>query len=133
MVEDEKVESFIHEHIGCSFVEIERFFEQNKWLRESPDGMEFSLATTELGKRNIIFWATKNEELADCIGRLMTSKRILIRPCPVLTYGLDGKILGFPIATRLMQYKTTHWLPVVVNTIGYIAVEGYLQRKYGTK
>lgn len=60
------------------------------------------------------YWFSLTEPTADAIHELYCEKRILFYPTTYLVYLADGMIPKAPIAKSSKDYKTDHWLPVVI-------------------
>ena len=102
---------YILEHPGCSFVELERFF----------DDIGFDWHGDEVFVHNqfesVIFWMNWNQEAFGILCELEAEKRIVKKPAPPWLYLIDGKSLSFPVIKSMNDYKTDHWLPVTYSAV----------------
>lgn len=60
------------------------------------------------------YWFSLTEPTVDAIHELFREKRILFYPTTYLVYLADGMIPKVPIAKSSRDYKTDHWIPVVI-------------------
>ena len=67
--------------------------------------------------QNIILWDGIQRNLADAISQLLADAQIEVRSSSPLIYLIDGASLRLPIAKQHRNYKTPHWLPVVINLL----------------
>lgn len=104
---DEEVLDFIRTRGGgVSFVEIEEF--HGKENCRGPIGMCFPEA------ENVFTWMGVNQAFIDQMRRLKTSLRVIFWPTSYLTYLVDGVYVEMPLAKKLRNYKTPHWVPTVL-------------------
>jgi len=105
----EKIFSYIKEHPGTSFVEIENI----------DDKAKGDLAFT-LKEFNIVIWDALSEECCVAIKELISEKKIQLDGggC-IMIYMIDGKRMTLPIAKKMMKYKKERWLPSVLNICGH--------------
>jgi len=96
---------FVHEQPGATFVEL---------CREIP-GFSGKFKSTAGDYPNIVLWENVSAEAIDVLTQLEADGKIRFKPTVPLTYMADGEILRLPIAKGLKEYKSPHWLPVVLN------------------
>lgn len=98
---------YIRRHPGCSYVELERFFDEIgfEWRGE--------MAVVNSDNQHVVFWTGWNQEATDVVSELEATKQVLKKPVERLIYLLDGRSLTLPVAKTNRIYKTDHWLPVV--------------------
>lgn len=102
----EIVFNYIKEHRGTSFVNLERLFEKVGYDYKGDFGFNFSKFP------NIVFWTGWNTEAIEIIQELMGEELIAMDSCSIIVYMIDGKLLGYPIAKQLRNYKSLHWAPI---------------------
>ncbi|MEL7610613.1 MAG: pathogenicity island protein [Bacillota bacterium] len=106
-----QVFEYIREHPGCSYVELERFF----------DGIGFEwrgdIAFVHEQYEKVIFWTNWNQEAFGILCELEAEKRIVKKPAPPWLYLIDGKGLPYPVIRSMPDCKAEHWLPVVYSVI----------------
>lgn len=97
----QQILDYIQRYGGVSFVELERKIEGFKgdMVLHFPD------------YPNVMLWPWVSPEATEALNSI--TKMIDIKPCSILVYMADGKIPDMKIAKRLMDYKTTRWLPIV--------------------
>lgn len=69
---------------------------------------------------NLVLWAGWSLEFFTVLNDLLRENVIKLNHSnrTALCYLIDGKILPFPIAQKIMQYKSEHWVPVTFNKRG---------------
>jgi|AGTN01.1.fsa_nt_gi hypothetical protein len=100
---------FTYDHV--SYVELENRF------GEQVIG-EYAIYLDNKGSSNMLIWTGMSEELSMAIQELVAEQKIEHLPCSAVVYGLDGRILALPVATKIKKYTTPHWLPCVLSTHG---------------
>lgn len=100
----DRMKAFIHSRDNVSFAEIQREF------KESFGNLEIHPGTNP----SIIIWHGLSKELADSFESLVKSGEIIVKPCSVIIYFVDGAVPRLPLAKRNKIYKTKHWLPVIL-------------------
>lgn len=105
----DRVESYVEEKRGVSFVEIEGLLEDDIELRG-----EWALTHPEDPKVN--FWVKMSEEFKTIIQDLRNENRVDINPCRPFIYIVDGSVPDIDIAKRPPAdgYKTERWLPATL-------------------
>lgn len=67
---------------------------------------------------NLVVWDGISSEFATAIRELIESKKIILLPLgeinAFLIYSNGGQILELPIAKRITEYVTPHWLPTII-------------------
>jgi len=63
----------------------------------------------------IVLWTGISLAFSEAIHHLLQEKRLEQVPTLMLTYILEGDILGLPIAKGNYNYEKSHWLPVIFN------------------
>lgn len=102
----EKIFEYIKSHPGTSFAE----------LSHSIEGFKGDRMLTRAETPNVIYWSGLSSGACDAIGELIREGRVELDPADILTYMMDGEVLQYPIYKRVgYNYKTPHWLPVVLN------------------
>lgn len=96
---------YVRGHPGTSFVELER-------LIGAPWSGDASLFLGP-SENNIVVWMGVSSDASAAIRQLQQSGAIHLRQASVLTYMIDGKGLGLPVAKAERPKKHPHWLPVV--------------------
>lgn len=70
-------------------------------------------------KNNLIIWEHTNSDFNSAIVELLQLDKIEIKQLSgrdaLLVYAYSGVIPDLPIATKLKDYSTPHWLPVIIN------------------
>lgn len=106
----EKVKHYILENEYVSYAELEQFFEQIGYDYHGSFSSVSSVCDY------VVFWSGWSKEAIDLVNDLY-DEGIHKQPTPILTYILDGATLNLPLVKRDMQYKKSHWLPVVFHSI----------------
>lgn len=111
---------FIDQDDGnSSFVNIERIMEENGIsLRE--DGESCWFIPWDSNYENIVVWVFSNDEAQEVWKMIIQllkedGKGIQLQNTQAIVYLVDGKTLSFPLAKSIREYKTPHWLPVVLS------------------
>lgn len=91
-----------------NFIDIENELEKNNINYEGNE------VIGPRNYKNIYYWINMSINYSDSIIDLKNEKIIKFTGCPIYTYFASGKILKFPILTKKEQYKTPHWLPVII-------------------
>lgn len=98
---------------GISFIEIDRFFEQQAFNYKGEQALSMPKYP------NIIYWANWNEHAVDiylyAIDKL--EGKLEMQSCTPLVYAIDGGLPTTPIAKSIRNYKKIHWLPVVMGVV----------------
>lgn len=97
---------FIQEQTQVSFAELERHF------GEQAAG-EYVLFA---GASNVILWDNVSEEFVLAFRKLQEDNLIRMTPTSPLTYLINGRVLKYPLAKRVL-YSSTHWLPVILKAM----------------
>jgi len=92
---------------GTSFVDLENYI---------GGQMTGTLSFHLPGKPNSVLWDGVSDTFIDGLVRAVRSKNIEFRPSIFMLYAMDGKFLTLPVGTiRKQDYKTPHWIPVVLS------------------
>lgn len=106
--------NYIETHNGTSFAELERLLTEH--------GIDYKGDTCWHLKNypNLILWAGWNLEFFAILNELLREGMIKLHHSnrTALCYLIDGKVLPFPIAQKIVQYKSEHWVPVTFNKRG---------------
>jgi len=89
---------------GVTFAQLDRIDGFGGTLGLMLDGPRMS---------NVCLWPALSREAIDAITELRASQAVEVKSTSILTYLLDGRTPGMPIAKRARHYKTERWLPVV--------------------
>ena len=92
-------------------VELERLLEHN-YIDYKAEGYTWWSGYCE----NIIFWCGFKREIPIAIKELQAEGKIRIDIAQPIVYMTDGKMLNLPLVKSNRNYKTPHWLPIVLNT-----------------
>ena len=101
-----KITKYISTNNGTSFVEIENIFEENNYEYNC------NVAFCNRENTNIIFWTGWKQEAINIMVELLNDKKIVMEPCELLIYLVDGKRLKLPILNKPSDAKELCWLPV---------------------
>lgn len=96
---------------GFSMVELERLLEYSH-IDYKAEGYTWGSGYCE----NIIFWCGFKREIPIAIKELQAEGKIRIDIAQPIVYMTDGKMLNLPLVKSNINYKTPHWLPIVLNT-----------------
>lgn len=96
---------------GFSMVELEKLLEHNH-----IDYEDKGYAWTSGYCENIIFWCDFKQEIPMAIKELQAEGKIRIDIAQPIIYMVDGKMINLPLVRTRKNYKTPHWLPIVLNT-----------------
>jgi hypothetical protein len=64
---------------------------------------------------NLIVWVGLKQEAIEALCWLLQNDLLEMKPTSPLTYYIDGEVPEMPVAKATRQYKTPHWVPVVLN------------------
>jgi len=103
-----KMESYIHEKKGVTFIELERIMTDAGFNWEGQMG--FGVL-----EKNLIYWQGWNQDAIDLFNELTQEKAVETDTTAPLTYMIDGRVLTIPQATRYQKYKKPHWVPIILN------------------
>ncbi len=109
-MEENIVFEYIKSKKEITFVELEDFCKENKFIEEDK---YFHLLTFK-EYQNVIAWESKNKKLIDITTSLLNSKKISFKSCGMFFYLTDGVGLDMPIAKKLKNYKEPHWIPCLI-------------------
>jgi len=100
----EKILTHIRKHGDASFV----------WMKKliGPDEAAGNLYLPLTECENIWLWFGMSPLFVSVCNELIPFTEYKL--VPVLLYAVDGELPKLPVATRIMEYKTKHWLPVVM-------------------
>lgn len=102
--------NLIKEKKGCvSFAEIENMFD-NYDIEYNGDNV-----VGPSKHKTIYYWMNMSDIFATAIIELREENKIKFKPCDIIVYLADGKILKYPIVRTLRQYEEPHWLPIIIN------------------
>jgi len=102
------MESYIHEKKGVTFIELERIMTDAgfNWKGE----LEFGALDN-----NMVYWKGWSQDAIDLFNELTQEKAVETDVTAPLTYMIDGRVLNYPEATRVQNYKKPHWVPIILN------------------
>ena len=99
---------YIERNNGVSFAEIEHVFDSIGYDYKGD------ICSSPAQYPHIIYWFGWNDDAFDLLDEVKKEKNLQFEPAQQFIYLMDGKCLNLPIVKKLYQYKTDHWLPVVV-------------------
>ena len=62
--------------------------------------------------QNMVLWQGVSRAFAETVNEVLGTHLVCREPVRILLYLTDGKYLTLPLAKRLYDYATPHWLPV---------------------
>lgn len=98
--------NYVRERQGVSFAELSKDipgFRGERTLRHTPH-------------KNLFVWFDLSEEAVSALTELLEKERITVKVTNPLIYICDGMIPQAPVAKKLRDYATPHWLPVSIST-----------------
>ena len=109
----EQLIEFILNKKSVSFANIDHFFQ-----RKEVD-YKGSQALTMTNYPTLVYWINWNKFATDVYfyAEKKLGNKIEMKPCSKLVYFADGRVPTLPIAKSLRNYKTDHWIPVVLEVI----------------
>ena len=104
----DQIKEFIHRRNEVSFPEL---------MRAVPDSAGERMLCHE-NHPNLVLWKSMSQPFADAIQLLLSEGEIVFRPIRGLevftVHAADRGFLDYPVAKRIKNYATEHWLPVVI-------------------
>ncbi len=100
--------AYIRKQRGVSFVELEQLFTDKGYPWEG--GLEYYSGACD----NVVFWTGWNADAYNILIELKRDGLIHFAPAAPVIYLIDGKGLSCPVVHSNRQYKTPHWLPIVL-------------------
>jgi hypothetical protein len=93
------------------------------------DYVSFAELTREFGKGdrsmcfaeypNLVVWAGLSDDTAIALEKLLSAKRVFMRPTVPFVYMADGAVLKLPIAKSKRHYKKPHWAPMTLRVVDH--------------
>ena len=80
------------------------------------DGFQGEFVIASSINHNVIFWSGISAEASDILNEMCQAGEFEYQPTTPLTYLIDGAMLSLPQVKSKRNYKTPHWLPVVLVT-----------------
>jgi hypothetical protein len=108
---EEAVLALVRKYDYVTFAEL-----QQKLAPYLPtDGSQALTLTHE----NLIVWLGMSEAFCDLMQRLFREQRLFAHPSSYLSYMMDGRLPGLPLAKRPPKggYRTPHWVPVCLRLV----------------
>jgi len=69
-------------------------------------------------KKNLIIWDGTTADFNNAIVELEKANKILMKPLSpteaLIAYAYDGVMLDLPMADRIENYSTPHWIPTII-------------------
>ena len=109
----EQLIKFILNKKSVSFANINHFFQEKEVDYQGDQALAVADYPT------LVYWVNWNEFATDVYfyAEKKLGDKIEMKPCSHLVYFIDGCALTLPIAKSVRNYKTTHWIPVVLEVI----------------
>jgi len=63
---------------------------------------------------NVVIWSDLTENACRAFDQLMAENVFSLDPTNVMNYLADGRSLSLPLVQSKADYKTPHWLPVMI-------------------
>lgn len=101
---EEKILNYLHENNGATFAE----------LCDRVDGFAGESMMTVPDFANIIVWESVSQGAITALVNMQRNGKIKYERCMPVHY---GRLLSYPIVTRMTSYKVPHWLPVLIYAI----------------
>jgi hypothetical protein len=116
----EDIKSYVHKNDHVTFAEL-----SNRINNFSGGGISICMNQND----NFVVWVDMTKDAADAINELIRENQIHITAAGFITYLTDGRTLNLPLAQGNYQYKTPHWVPVLLRP----GANPKLTRKHRTK
>jgi len=101
---EKQIMDLVKERPGTSFVEIKNHIKDAKG--------ESSITFPD---KNIFVHGGLSEDACTSIKNLINEGKLVLSPCGILVYMIDGEVYKIPIAKRFRSYKEERWMPSLLN------------------
>lgn len=85
-------------------------------LEDNVQGFKGNDASWCKANSNLVMWDSLSFLGAQAISELGQARKIVLEPCDVLIYMMDGRWPSLPVAKRMPKsgYKSPHWVPLAL-------------------
>lgn len=93
-----------------SFIEVERIFEEHCFAYQGDKVIHHSKYP------HVLFWGGWNKQAIDILAIILEENKICLQPSNYLNYLIDGDMPEIPVANIAKDYKTDHWMPMLLKS-----------------